>query len=145
MTSSPGSMKAIKALSMPSFAPVVMVTSVFGLTSRPRNGEYAFAIAFFNRGRPLIYPQHLIVQSPSWEPYLRWGVLIAFDLIQSFFRGISDIFGRVVTTDQDQILVCPWLVGISGFHAHKKPCPILIIGCTGEFVAASFTMVLRSL
>ena len=39
MTSSPGSMKAMKALSMPSFAPVVMVTSVFGLISLPKNGE----------------------------------------------------------------------------------------------------------
>jgi len=39
MTSSPGSMKAMNALSMPSFAPVVMVTSVFGLISFPKNGE----------------------------------------------------------------------------------------------------------
>ena len=39
MTSSPGSMNAMKALSMPSFAPVVMVTSVFGLSSLPKNGE----------------------------------------------------------------------------------------------------------
>ena len=39
MTSSPGSMNAMKALSMPSFAPVVMVTSVFGLISLPKNGE----------------------------------------------------------------------------------------------------------
>ena len=39
MTSSPGSTKAMKALSMPSFAPVVMVTSVFGLISLPKNGE----------------------------------------------------------------------------------------------------------
>ena len=39
MTSSPGSMNAMKALSMPSFAPVVMVTSMFGLISLPKNGE----------------------------------------------------------------------------------------------------------
>ena len=52
MTSSPGSMNAMKALSMPSFAPVVMVTSVFGLISLPKKGEYESAIAFFNRGRP---------------------------------------------------------------------------------------------
>lgn len=39
ITSSPGSMNAMKALSMPSFAPVVMVTSVFGLISLPKNGE----------------------------------------------------------------------------------------------------------
>lgn len=39
MTSSPGSMKAMKALSMPSLAPVVMVTSVFGLISLPKNCE----------------------------------------------------------------------------------------------------------
>lgn len=36
MTSSPGSMKPIKALSMPSLAPVVIVTSVLGLMSLQR-------------------------------------------------------------------------------------------------------------
>ena len=39
MTSSPDSIKAMNALSMPSFAPVVMVTSVSGLISLPKNGE----------------------------------------------------------------------------------------------------------
>lgn len=29
-----------------------MVTSVSGLISRPKKGEYASAMAFFNRGRP---------------------------------------------------------------------------------------------
>ena len=62
ITSSPGSMKAMKALNMPSFAPVVMVTSVLAFTSRPRKGEYASAIALFNLGRPLIYSQLIIMQ-----------------------------------------------------------------------------------
>jgi len=42
----------MNALSMPSFAPVVIVTSVFGFSSLPQNGEYESAIAFFNLGRP---------------------------------------------------------------------------------------------
>ncbi len=52
MTSSPGSINPIKALSIPSLAPVVMVTSVSGFIFLPKKGEYASAIAFFNRGRP---------------------------------------------------------------------------------------------
>ena len=52
MTSSPGSIKAMNALSMPSLAPVVMVTSVSGFIFLAKKGEYASAIAFFNRGRP---------------------------------------------------------------------------------------------
>ena len=52
MTSSPGSIKAMKALSIPSFAPVVIVTSVSEFIFRSKKGEYASAIAFFNRGRP---------------------------------------------------------------------------------------------
>lgn len=73
-------MKAIKALSMPSLAPVVIVTSVLGSTSRPRNGEYAFAIAFFNLGRP--YNEAKIVKL-CWllMTYCCWGILVAFDLI----------------------------------------------------------------
>lgn len=39
ITSSPGSMKAMKALSMPSFAPVVIVISVSGFNLRPQKGE----------------------------------------------------------------------------------------------------------
>lgn len=39
MTSSPGSMNAMNALSMPSFAPVVIVTSVSGLSFRPQKGS----------------------------------------------------------------------------------------------------------
>lgn len=52
MISSPGSMKAMKALRQPSFAPLVMVISVLGFSSLPKKGEYASAIAFFNLGRP---------------------------------------------------------------------------------------------
>ena len=66
MTSSPGSMNAMKALSIPSLAPVVMVTSVSGSMVRPKNGEYALAIAFFNRGRPYSWPvRRLILTSGS--------------------------------------------------------------------------------
>ncbi|KUI73778.1 hypothetical protein VM1G_11930 [Cytospora mali] len=54
MTSSPGSMKAMNALSMPSFAPVVMVTSVSGSSLRPQCGAYASAMACLRRGRPLV-------------------------------------------------------------------------------------------
>ena len=42
----------ILLLDIPSFAPVVIVTSVSGLSVRPKNGEYASAMAFFSRGRP---------------------------------------------------------------------------------------------
>jgi hypothetical protein len=38
----------------PSFAPVVIVTSVSGLSCRPKKGEYASAMAFFNRGLPYL-------------------------------------------------------------------------------------------
>lgn len=38
-TSSPGSMNAMKALSMPSLAPVVIVTSLSGSILRPQKGE----------------------------------------------------------------------------------------------------------
>ena len=54
ITSSPGSMKPMNALSIPSFAPVVMVTSVSGLMVRSKKGEYAFAMAFLRRGRPFV-------------------------------------------------------------------------------------------
>ena len=72
ITSSPGSMKAMKALSIPwtyqqpnikgkeerlispSFAPVVIVTSVSGSNLRPQYGAYASEIAFFSRGLPLV-------------------------------------------------------------------------------------------
>lgn len=36
----------------PSFAPVVIVTSVSGSKVRPKDAEYASAMAFFRRGRP---------------------------------------------------------------------------------------------
>ena len=72
-TSSPTSINPMKALSIPSFAPVVMVTSVFGLISLPKNGEYASAIAFFNLGRPCRIPQPNRIphhrdspNTPSW-------------------------------------------------------------------------------
>lgn len=58
MTSSPGSMKPMNALSIPSFAPVVMDTSVSGFRVRPKNGEYASARAFFRRGRPYHHYEH---------------------------------------------------------------------------------------
>lgn len=72
MTSSPGSMKPIKALSMPlnprqrevqshvlvnlspSFAPVVIETSVSGFNFFPKKGEYASAMACLRRGRPYV-------------------------------------------------------------------------------------------
>lgn len=38
----------------PSLAPVVMVTSVSGSSLRPQVGEYASAMAFLRRGRPLV-------------------------------------------------------------------------------------------
>lgn len=38
----------------PSFAPVVIVTSVSGFSWRPKEAEYASAMAFFSRGRPCI-------------------------------------------------------------------------------------------
>lgn len=38
----------------PSFAPVVIVTSVSGFSWRSKNGEYASARAFFRRGRPYL-------------------------------------------------------------------------------------------
>ena len=52
MTSSPGSMKAMNALSMPSFAPVVITTSVSGFTGLSMMGLYASAMAFLSLGRP---------------------------------------------------------------------------------------------
>ena len=52
ITSSPCSRKPMNALNIPSFAPVVIVTSVSGLIDFPKNGEYALAIAFFSLGRP---------------------------------------------------------------------------------------------
>jgi hypothetical protein len=72
MTSSPSSIKPMKALNMPvhrisewtvsqlvgavipSFAPVVIVTSVSGFNCLPQCGEYASAIAFFSLGRPFV-------------------------------------------------------------------------------------------
>ncbi len=54
MTSSPSSRNAMNALSMPSLAPVVIVTSVSGSIVRPQNGVYESAMAFFSRGRPLV-------------------------------------------------------------------------------------------
>ena len=54
MTSSPGSMKAMKALNMPSFAPVVITTSVSGLIGLSMIGLYASAIAFLSLGRPYV-------------------------------------------------------------------------------------------
>jgi hypothetical protein len=39
---------------VPSFAPVVIVTSVSGFSCLPQSGEYASAIAFFSLGRPLV-------------------------------------------------------------------------------------------
>ena len=70
ITSSPSSINAMKALNIPaccqsvqscldnvdqpSFAPVVIVTSVSGFSFRPHSGEYESAIAFFRRGRPLV-------------------------------------------------------------------------------------------
>ena len=97
-------MKAMKALSMPSFAPVVMVTSVLGLTSRPRKGEYASAIAFFNLGRPFIQYESAFTQAVQLEKaHLCRGILIAFDLIQSFLCGIGDVFWRIVATDPQSI------------------------------------------
>jgi len=44
----------MNALSIPSLAPVVIVTSVSGLSVLPKNGEYASAMAFFSLGRPYI-------------------------------------------------------------------------------------------
>jgi hypothetical protein len=44
----------------PSFAPVVIVTSVSGSNWRPKDGEYASARAFFKRGRPCIDHQNPI-------------------------------------------------------------------------------------
>jgi hypothetical protein len=72
ITSSPSSMKPMKALNMPihrisectvsklvgvvvpSFAPVVIVTSVSGFSCLPQSGEYASAIAFLSLGRPFV-------------------------------------------------------------------------------------------
>ena len=70
ITSSPSSMNPMKALNIPitnqymhsgmiailqpSFAPVVIVTSISGSSFRPHKGEYEFAIAFLRRGLPLV-------------------------------------------------------------------------------------------
>src|SRR5436305_1936427 len=47
-------MNPMNAESIPSFAPVVIVTSVSGSSCLPKNGEYAAAIAFLSRGLPLV-------------------------------------------------------------------------------------------
>jgi len=66
----------MNALSIPSLAPVVIVTSVSGLSVLPKNGEYASAMAFFSLGRPYIGCQHICIHdyshicrrlhTPSW-------------------------------------------------------------------------------
>lgn len=47
-------MRYEEQLSIPSFAPVVIVTSVTGSIFLPQNGEYASARAFFKDGRPVV-------------------------------------------------------------------------------------------
>lgn len=107
MTSSPGSTNAIKALSIPSFAPVVIVTSVSGSIPLPKNGEYASAIAFFNRGRPcaivicIFSIQYFTlfqryVNKKNTHTYLSRSILVAVDPVQRLFRGVDDELGRVV-------------------------------------------------
>lgn len=64
--------------SSPSFAPVVMVTSVSGLSCRPQSGVYASAIAFFSRGRPLVgeYWLHSTLSKASFAAFMmNWGGL----------------------------------------------------------------------
>ena len=73
--------------------------------------------------------------------YLGWGVLVAFDLVQRFFCGVRNILWWVVAAAHGQILIPG--NGQPGLPTHKKPCPMLMIGCTGDAVAASFTMVLE--
>lgn len=124
MTSSPGSMKAINALSMPStnnlvqgalsnthipqnqpsLAPVVMVTSVSGSSFRPQYGEYASAMAFFSLGRPLVG--------------LYW--------LQSTRSSAAFAAFRMK----------------SGGLYPKKPWPMFTIGCFGDAAAASLMIVL---
>ena len=78
MTSSPGSTKPMKAESMPSFAPVVMVTSFSGSRVRPKKGEYASAKAFFRRGLPLVGEYWLhstLSRAPLAASMTNWGGL----------------------------------------------------------------------
>ena len=82
----------------PSFAPVVIVTSVSGFSWRPKNGEYASARAFFRRGRPYVMvsqnrPLRWLVRT-----YLGRGVLIALNSIEGSLCGIQGKLRRVVAT-----------------------------------------------
>jgi hypothetical protein len=63
-----------------------MVTSVSGSISRPKNGEYAFARAFFNLGRP--YYSLVLHHACSGRANLGRRVLVAVDTIKSLLCSV---------------------------------------------------------
>lgn len=87
-------------MALPSFAPVVIVTSFSGSNSRPKNGEYEFAIAFFSRGRPFNQVSH--AEPTNLSPgisYLGRRVLIALHLVQRVLRGVEDELRRIISEE----------------------------------------------
>lgn len=98
----------MKALSMPSLAPVVMVTSVSGSIVLPKKGEYALAMACFSRGRPLVglYWFWQRRRSAGASVVARDGLkracndpTYAFDTVQGILCGIEDEIWRVVAKE----------------------------------------------
>lgn len=80
---------------MPSFAPVVIVTSVSGFMVRPKKGEYASARAFFSRGLPC--KNMSSSSSPKiYQTYLCWRILVAVHLVQRLLGGINHKCRRIV-------------------------------------------------
>lgn len=88
--------------SPPSFAPVVTVTSVSGFNARPKEDEYASAMAFLRRGRPYLAvslsPSLFTYCDQDQGRYLRGGVLVTIHSIQGLLSSIEDELGRIVTT-----------------------------------------------
>ena len=91
------------ALSIPSFAPVVMEISVTGSITLPNRGEYVSAKAFFSRGRPCS-PRQLQLGGTSWRgSHSCWRILVAVHLCQRFLRCIDEEPGRVVAACEREL------------------------------------------
>lgn len=114
----------MKAESMPSFAPVVIVTSLSGSSVRPKDLEYASAIAFFSLGRP--YWRHLAC-CPHSHGNSTSRTLVGEYWLHSTLPKASLAASRTN----------------SGGLYPKKPWPMLTMGWTGEAWAPSLTMVLQ--
>lgn len=139
MTSSPGSTKPMKAHNIPSFAPVVMVTSVSGLISFPKNGEYAFAMAFFSRGRPCLSISLYSLASIAIRHRLLWANTDCSQLCPALLSPRLRRISEGCSHWPRSVPSKSW-ISREGWHTHKNPWPIFIIGWTGDAAAASLTI-----